>query len=583
MLKITKKVMLILNERQKKMVVVLAFMMLIGGIVDSVSVSLILPLISAIMNEETWNQEWYAQLICKMFHISEAKVYIEVLLILLILFFFMKNVYLLFEYYVQYSFIAKSQYKMRHDLMTGFIYKPYAFFLNANSGEIVRIFTEDTTQAFALLTSLLQFYTEAFVCVILGITIFIISPTIAFELVVILLLELLVIAKFIRPTMKKYGEINRNDGAASNKWILQSIQGIKNIKVAQTEDFFREEYGKHAERVVDATRKNLTLATFPRLFIEAITVSAVLALMFIMVIMGKELTLIVPQLTAFVVAAMRLLPSVNRISVAINQMPYYEGGLDNIINVLKNEKRERDAKKENYKRKNSDRKNIKFRNSITLKSVDFSYVGAESNILDCAGVEILSGQSVGIVGSSGSGKTTVVDIMLGLLKPQSGCVLIDGINIEENLTSWLDRLAYIPQQIFLMDDTIRENVAFGKKKRNIDDEKVWEALKEAQMEKFVKKMPDGLDTVVGEQGIRLSGGERQRIGIARALYNNPDVIFFDEATSALDNETETAIMESINSLKGRKTLVIIAHRLSTISNCDVVYRVQGGKILKESN
>lgn len=585
MLKVTKKVLMILETRQKKMMILLIFMMLIGGIVDSISVSLILPLISAIMNEGNWNKEWYAQIICDIFNISDQKNYIKVLLLFLILIFILKNLYLLLEYYIQYSFIAKTQYIMRYHLMRKFIYKPYSFFLMANSGEIVRIFTEDTTQTFVLLTNLLQFYTETIVCVILGVTIFFISPIIAIELIITLLLELLIVAKFIKPIMKRHGEIARQDGASSNKWILQAIQGIKNIKVAQTEKFFCEKYVFHAKRVVNASRKNQTLAALPKPFIEAFTVSAVLALMLIMVVRDVELTLIVPQLTAFVVAAIRLLPSVNRISVATNQIPYYEGGLDNVIEVLRKERGEIDYEiVSNREKKDKDEKRkITFEKSIIMNEIDFSYQGTDRMILDHAGLKILAGQSVGIVGPSGAGKTTVVDIMLGLLKPQSGCISIDGIDIEENLSSWLNRLAYIPQQIFLIDGTIKENIAFGKKKDNIDEEMVWKALQEAQMEQYVKSMPLGLDTVVGEQGIRLSGGERQRIGIARALYNNPDVIFFDEATSALDNETEAAIMDSINSLKGHKTMIIIAHRLSTISNCDVLYRVQDGRIIKENH
>jgi ABC-type multidrug transport system fused ATPase/permease subunit len=194
---------------------------------------------------------------------------------------------------------------------------------------------------------------------------------------------------------------------------------------------------------------------------------------------------------------------------------------------------------------------------------------------------IRPGQSVGIVGTSGAGKTTAVDIMLGLLYPQHGQVLVDGTDISDNMVGWRKLLAYIPQSIFLMDDSVRENVAFGAHRQDIDDEKVWLALRDAQLEDLVRGMPDGLDTVIGEAGIRLSGGQRQRLGIARALYNNPEILFFDEATSALDNETETAIMESIDNLKGQKTMVIIAHRLTTIENCDIVYRVDDGKILRE--
>lgn len=191
------------------------------------------------------------------------------------------------------------------------------------------------------------------------------------------------------------------------------------------------------------------------------------------------------------------------------------------------------------------------------------------------------GKSIGIVGASGSGKTTAIDILLGLLPPQAGNVLVDGVDIRKNYGCWLAHLGYILQMIFMLDDTIRANVAFGISDKEVDDAQVWKALEEAQLKEFVQSLPDGLDTTIGERGVRLSGGQRQRIGIARALYMDPDLLIFDEATSALDNETEAAIMDSINALHGRKTLVIIAHRLTTIEECDIVYRVEHGKIKKE--
>ena len=222
-----------------------------------------------------------------------------------------------------------------------------------------------------------------------------------------------------------------------------------------------------------------------------------------------------------------------------------------------------------------------FEKNVVVDHITFSYPNSETDILKDAYLEIAKGQSVGIVGTSGAGKTTIVDIMLGLLKPKKGAVLVDGSDIENSLSAWLGILSYIPQNIFLIDDSVRKNVAFGIDEQDIDDGEVWRALKEAQMEEFVRSLPEGLDTGVGEKGIRLSGGQCQRIGIARALYNDPEILFFDEATSSLDNETESAIMEAIENLKGYKTLVVIAHRLTTIKNCDVVYRIEKGKAFKD--
>ena len=224
---------------------------------------------------------------------------------------------------------------------------------------------------------------------------------------------------------------------------------------------------------------------------------------------------------------------------------------------------------------------LTIKEKIELKDIVYKYPNTEVLIFDHADMEIPIGKSVGIVGTSGAGKTTVVDILLGLLQLQSGEILADGVEVRDHYQSWLKNIGYIPQTIFMIDSTIRKNVAFGYADEDIDDEKVWRALKEAQLDEFVRGLPEGLDTGIGERGIRLSGGQRQRIGIARALFEDPEVLVLDEATSALDNETEAAIMDSINRLHGRKTLIIIAHRLQTIEKCDMVYRVENGKVDRE--
>lgn len=582
MLRVTRKLFKILTKIQRQRVVILGFMMLIGGIMESISVSLMLPLIEAVMNENTWDEPWYARLICGIFGIENQRAYIEILLVALILIFGVKNIYLLVEYYIQYTFIARSRMHMQNQLLHAYIYKPYQFFLNASSGEIVRTIGLDTDNVFALLTGVLNFYTEIIVSIVLAITIIIMSPAISVGLVIILGIELLIIAAIIKPKMKRIGERLRKEEASANKWMLQSINGIKSIKVANSEKFFEGNYACHANKTADARRKNQTLGNMPRLLIEAFTVTGVMFMIFIMVLLGTELASIVPQLSAFVVAAVRLLPSVNRISTSLNHVPFYESSLDNIIEIISSENIIANG---NFtireKKEGNSEKQIKFEQKIVFEHISFEYDSEHDKIFDDAYFEIEKGQSVGIIGTSGAGKTTAVDIILGLLQPSRGRILVDGVNIGCDMSGWLKCLAYIPQSIFLTDDTIRSNVAFGVEPDAISDEQVWQSLENAQMKDFVMSLPEGLDTKIGEAGIRLSGGQRQRIGIARALYNNPEILFFDEATSALDNETEAAIMESIESLKGNKTLVIIAHRLTTIEHCDKVYRVVGGKVIEE--
>lgn len=579
MFRISKKFWEILSQKQKMQILPLIVMMLIGGLMESLSVSLILPLISAIMASEEWSSAWYAQIICTMFNVSTQKEYIKILLLILIGVFIVKNLYLLFEYYVQYTFILNGRYNIQKNLMEIFMHKSYNFFLNASTGEILRIVANDTGQAFNLLKTVLSFYTELIVGVVLAITVFIVSPSIAMLLGASIGVEMFIIAKMIKPLMKRMGDRQRAEGALANKWFLQAYNGIKSIKVENREEYFCENYSKHVKILLNADKKSQILSNMPRLIIEACTMTIVFSFIGIMIDTGMPLENIIPQLSAIAVAAMRLLPSVNRISAAINDVPFSEGGLDNLINTMHSED---ECGNETTLQKETISTEICFNESIALEKVVFAYDGTEKKILDNADLVITKGQSIGVVGVSGAGKTTAIDIILGLLKPQSGTVSVDGNNIETNIISWRKHISYIPQQIFLMDDTIRGNIAFGQNVENIDDKAVWEAIKEAQLDEFVESLPEGLDTYVGEQGVRISGGQRQRIGIARALYRNPDIIVFDEATSALDGETEKAIMESIERLKGKKTLIIIAHRLSTIENCDIVYAVKDGKFKVKS-
>lgn len=582
MLRVTKKFFRVLTKKQKRFVFVLALLMLIGGVMESLSATVMLPLISAVMDADTWNTSTdFAVIICNLFDITKQAEYIKALLWCMIGIYVFKNLYLLFQNYVQFTFVARGRYNMQVKLMHRYIHKPYAFYLNSNSGEIVRVIKSDTGQSFALLTNVLTFYTEIIVAGALAVTIFAISPMIAVAIGIILVLELFVIAKIIKPLMRRYGTRQRAESALAYKWILQSLNGIKSIKVGCTEDFFEGKYSSHAANEVESDRKNQIFSGMPRMITEAVTIAGALLMMLIFMDYGVSLEDLFPQLSAFVVAAARLIPSANRISTVINQLPYLEGALDNILTNLEATEKDLEEMALLEEQSKQDRPELSFEHGVELSDVTFAYESAEKNVLCNANMEIALGQSVGIVGASGAGKTTAIDIILGLLKPQGGQVLVDGVNIEKNLPSWLSHLAYIPQQIFLMDDTIRENVAFGKHRDEIDEQAVWNALREAQLEEFVKGLPDGLDTTIGEAGVRLSGGQRQRIGIARALYNNPDILFFDEATSALDNETEAAIMESIDHFKGRKTLIIIAHRLTTIENCDIVYRVENGEIVRE--
>lgn len=580
--RIIKKFGLILTERQKIRIFQLMVLMVIGGMLEMCSVSLILPFMNIVLEPEETMENKYVKIICDILNIQSPRTFLVLTAIILAIVYLLKNIYLILEYNVQYRFVYGNMFRTQRRVLSSFIHKPYEFFLHISSGEIMRIINNDTASAFGLLSTLLQVFTELVVSGMLIAAVFVITPELTVIIAAVLVLLVFFISKCLKPILRRAGEETQASSAGMNKWLLQSIQGIKEIKVMAKESFFGNNYNLYGNRYVSAARKSNLLSMLPRFLIEAISMCMMFMLVAFLIYKGEPLESIVPMLSAVALAAMRLLPSVNRVSSGLAAISYNEPMLDKLIENLKDISGGNDI---SLSMDFSDTTDVSTRvikelkREICLADITYRYPDTEALVLNDTGFIIEKGQSVGIVGSSGSGKTTAVDILLGLLNPKSGKVLFDGISITEDMPGFLHQVGYIPQSIFLLDDSIGANVAFGED--HISDDKVWRALKDASMYDFVKSLPKGIHTQIGERGMRLSGGQRQRIGIARALYHNPGILVFDEATSALDNETEKSIMESIDHLKGHKTLVIIAHRLTTIENCDIVYRVENGKIQRE--
>ena len=574
MIRVFKKFYKLLNRHQKNRVVILFFMMLIGAGFEVIGVSMMLPLVTAIMNPYIITENKFCAWVCGIFGITDHVDFVMLCIIALVVIFIIKAAYLIFEYSVQYRFVYNNRFMTQSRLLEAYLNRPYEYFLSSQSGEIVRIVQEDAKNAFDMLTTILGFATEAVVTSAVVIAIFVINPFMTVSVALALILVMLLVSKVLRPILQKEGQTYQKTYAATNKWLLQSISGIKEVKVTQTEGFFLRNFMEYGRKMVTAQRWNSTLQTIPRNLIELVSVCSMMAVLGIMIAAGHDMDSLIPSLSAFVMAAVKLLPSANRMLASVTQMTFYEPALDSMLETLS-------VLSEKITSADEEIKSLPLKKEIRLSGISYTYPGGERKIFDHTGLVIPVGSSIGIVGASGAGKTTAVDILLGLLKPQEGQVLADGVDVTENMQGWLSHIGYIPQMIFMLDDTIRENIVFGHEEDSHTDEMVWAALEEARLADFVRTLPEGLDTTIGERGVRLSGGQRQRIGIARALFTNPDVLVFDEATSALDNETEEAIMQSINALHGKKTMIIIAHRLSTIEGCDVVYRAGGGKIMKE--
>lgn len=554
--------------------------MVFAGFLEMLSVSLMLPFIEAVMNPEKTMQNKYVMEFCKLFSIGNDRTFLVLLSLIMAAVYIIKNLFLLLQITVQNRFVYNNLFAIQQDLLRKFMTRPYEYFLSVKSGEILRIISTDTSHSFSALTSLLSFFSEMIVSAAVLVTVFIITPWMTIFIGVILLAITGLIMFFLKPVLKKLGDMDLQSFAGMNQWLLQSINGIKEAKLMRKETFFQNKYAKYGKMFSRANYLNVSLSMVPRFMIEAIAMGVFFVAIAIMIYRGDDLESIIPILSAVAMAAMRLLPAMNRISVSVSALSFREPAIDQMITNLK--------EVQEYKCDSCirDLKDDEIGigvicDSVELNNISYRYPTGSSDVLKNANMKIKKGSSIGIVGASGAGKTTVVDILLGLLRPQGGKVLVDGTDIELDMNGWLSNIGYIPQSIFMLDGSIKENVAFGIDEKSVDESAVWEALKEAAIDDFVKSLPDGLDTQIGERGTRISGGQRQRLGIARALYTNPEVLVFDEATSALDNETEQAIMDSINHFHGSKTIIIIAHRLSTIEGCDAVYRVDGGHIIQE--
>ena len=582
MIKIVKKMNLLLDKKQKTKMVVIIFLMLVGGVLESLSISVVIPVVSVLIDPQAVEKN---ELFSKIYHImglSNVMQFAVLMMLALILVFVLKNLFLFFQNVVQLKFVYTNQFATSRRMMINFMKRPYEYYLNADTAVIQRSITSDVNNMYGLILNVLQLISEVVVFLCLVAVLLVVDAQMIMVVSILLVGVLALIKMVLKPILIKAGKENQDYYSGLFKWIEQSVMGIKEIKIANKEQYFIKEYAKCGYGYVHAVQKyNLFNAT-PRLLIETVCISGLVIYILIVMLQGAEVTDMLPQLTTFGLAAMRLIPSANRMNNHLNNISYFEPFFMGVSDHLQDEINDSNieyGEKEYQNTKQIEKLEIK--KSIRLEDITYRYPGGHQLIFDHADMEIPIGAAVGIVGSSGSGKTTVVDILLGLLELQSGKIYADETDIKEHYEEWLKNIGYIPQTIFMIDSTIRRNVAFGIPEEEIDDERVWEVLREAQLDEFVRSLPEGLDTGIGERGIRLSGGQRQRIGIARALFEDPQILVLDEATSALDNDTEAAIMESINRLHGKKTLIIIAHRLQTIEKCDIVYRVELGKVTKE--
>ena len=569
----------IFDKKQKRQLVLLGFMIFIGGFLETLGVSTMIPVVTVLLTPEKVQEyiDKYEVLgnICTVFHITSVN-QVAVSLLFLMAVYVIKNLYLLFLVYRQNTFITQNRNNMISRVMAEFLNRPYEQYLGADIPTVFRITDSDIPQTFALMLAVLSLASEVVVsCLIL-------IQNVKMTLFVMFVFGVLtlVIVKVLKPRLNRIGAKNQEIQSRIAKWRIQATYGLKDVKVLNREEFFVRNYYETGKVGANVARNYAVLNNTPRLLIETIFIVSMLGYITIYINGGGDVSEMMTTIATFGVAAIRVLPSVNRINTYITEIAYATPSLNFVYENLQ-QGMKTDAMLAERKA-NSQKEKLKLDDKIELNHISFHYPDSDKNIFTDAHMVVPRGKSVGIMGSSGAGKSTIVDILLGLLHAQEGQITCDGVDIFKNYESWLAQIGYIPQSIYLIDESIRENIAFGIDADKIDEKRIWEVLEEAQLKEFIEELPEGLDTTIGDRGIRLSGGQRQRIGIARALYHNPEILVFDEATSALDNETEAAVMEAVNSFHGKKTMVIIAHRLNTIEKCDIIYKVENEKIVETS-
>lgn len=579
---VLRKINSIFDRKQKQTFFLLGIMILIGGVFETIGVSMLVPIISAIIMPGSIESALKEQPALKSFvyglGLTSYMKQVTAMLIALIIIYVIKNAYILFLTDRQNRFVAHAKNNMISRVMRDFLNRPYESYLAADIPTVFRITDSDIPHTFSMITALLSLATEMVVSVFLCIVLLVINWKMTVFIIAVFALLTLFITRLLKKRLARTGEQNQKIQSRIARWRLQAIYGLKDVKVLNRQDFFIRNYYESGKVGADIARRYAVLNSVPRLLIETVFMACMLLYILFYIHSGGDVLALTSQLAAFGVAAMRIMPSANRINTYLTEIAYEEPSLNYLYeNLTESMRADKEMRAERAAIAGPE---LTLNDRIELKQITYRYPGGERNIFTKASMVIPKGKSVGIKGTTGAGKSTIVDILMGLLKVQEGTILCDGQDIFSNYDSWLKQVGYIPQSIYLVDEPIRTNIAFGIDEDQIDDERIWEVLKEAQLADFVKTLPEGLDTSIGDRGVRLSGGQRQRIGIARALYHDPEVLVFDEATSALDGETETALMESINSFHGKKTMVIIAHRLNTIEKCDIIYKVEDEKIVE---
>ena len=563
----------IFDKKDKWKLTLLSAAIVVGSFLELAAVMVFVPFIEVLQEPGTIQSRWYLKEIYDLFGFHSTRSFMILIAVCIIGIYVIKNVYLILEKDYIFRFSYNTQMKLSTRLLAAYMKEPYTFHLNHNIAILQRSLHEDTSRFMQVILYTLELMAELAVSAVLVIYLLVVSKSIT---IIVLGFLAVFVGGFLlisRKYSRRLGFENQGYQGKIFQWMNQALGGIKEIKILEREAYFTDEFRKYWKKYARGLRIARTISILPKYTVEAVSMAGLLIAVIVKLLFGEaDSVYFISQLAAFAVAAMRLMPSVGRINEHASNMLYALPSVELVYHDL--------VGIEGLSAGNRQERNRDWRlqREIQVQGVSYHYPNTEELVLDDVGLAVKKGTTVAFIGSTGSGKTTMVDIILGLLTPVKGVVMADDINVHEQAQTFHAQVGYIPQTIYLSDDSIRNNIAFGVREEQIDEEAVREAVEKAQLREFIDSLPHGLDTIVGDRGVRLSGGQRQRIGIARALYHDPEILVLDEATSALDNETESAVMEAIEHLQGMKTMIIIAHRLTTIRNVDVIYEVSDGKV-----
>lgn len=569
MISTLKKINFIITKRQRKGLVFLTLLLFIGMVLEVFGLGILIPAISLLLDPEMIDKTPLISSIRNYLSEISNQNFIILFLVAIVVVYLVKALFIVFLTHKQNRFLANINAYISNNLFANYMNQPYSFHLDRNASELLKNIQIEIAGLSVFFLSLITLFIEGGFTISVLTTLIYIEPIGALSIGLFYGLLSIIFFQFTKNKLKIWGKQRQDLDSQTTKIALEGLGGIKDLLILGKTSFFTDMFSSKKYLKARVNSNHSTFSQLPRFFLEFLSIIGLVSFIILMLFQGKDTTSLISILGVFVAATFRMIPSLNRIISGVQSMKYYSNSLDIIHKELKINNRPNQAI--------SQKTQFNFQNDIKLENISFSF-NEDRVILKNINLKIKKGETIGIIGESGSGKSTLIDLILGLHKPTSGQIIIDGVSGLQTNQQWRKKIGFVSQSIYLIDDTIKNNIALGVQENEINDLKIIELLKQVQLEEFIINLKFGVNSKVGERGVQLSGGQRQRIGIARALYHDPDVIILDEATSALDNETEKDVMESFNNLKGVKTIIMIAHRTSTLKDCDFIYKIDKGQV-----